>query len=207
MERENGEIRVFNPDKDVAREVTLNILVRHRDATQQAREGIVPGIPEERDEVKKINRVKGLYKMISAQREMINISRPIVKHNCFLKFNKKNQSEEEGKEKKKFEEEENDYSKLILIKEILRYAELDMIQAEQTPSSKDDYLIEKDSAKGKTFVLTDKYFDMINGLEDTYETIDLIMLQHKIISAGMDEDEVRSYKELEGEAIRRVTEA
>jgi len=206
MEKENGEIRVFNPDKDVAREVTLNILVRHRDAAQLAREGIVPGVPEERDEIKKINRVKGLYKMISAQREMINISRPIVKHNCYLKFNKKNQSEE-GKKKKKFEDEENDYKKLMFIKEVLREAELDMIEAEQTPSSKDDYLVEKESAQGKTFVLTDKYFDMINGLEDTYETIDLIMLQHKIISAGMDEDEVRSYKELEKEVIDRVVNA
>lgn len=206
MEKENGEIRVFNPDKDVAREVTLNILVRHRDATQQAREGIVPGMPEERDEIKKINRVKGLYKMISAQREMINISRPIVKHNCLLKFRKKNKLEE-GKEEKKFEDEENDYKKLMFIKEVLRAAELDMIEAEQTSSCKDDYLIEKDSANGKTFVLTEKYFDMINGLEDTYETIDLIMLQHKIISAGIDEDEVRSYRELEKEAIDKIINA
>jgi len=207
MEKENGEIRVFNPDKDVAREVTLNILVRHRDATQQAREGVVPGIPEERDDIKKINRVKGLYKMISAQREMINISRPIVRNNCLLKFNKKNQ-EEEGKEKNKFEDDkENDYSKLIFIKEVLRAAELDMIEAEPTSSTKDDYLIEKHSAEGKSLVLTEKYFDMINGLEDTYETIDLIMLQYKIISAGIDEDEVRSYKELEKEAIDRVINA
>lgn len=206
MERDSGEIRVFNPDKDVAREVTLNILIRYRDASQQAREGIIPGIPEENDEVKKINKVKGLYKMISAQREMINISRPIVKHNCYIKWKKRNPTDEE-KEKKPFEDEENDYTKLMLIKEILSEAELDMIKAEQTPSSKDDFLLEKTSANGKTLTLTPKYFDMLNGLEDTYETIDLIMLQHKIISAGIDEDEIKSYRELEKEAIDRVINA
>lgn len=206
MERENGEIRVFNPDKDVAREVTLNILIRHRDATQQAREGTIIGQPEPTDEIRKINKVKGLYKMISAQREMINISRPIVKHNCYIKWKKRN-STDEDKEANPFDKEENDYKKIMLIKEILREAELDMIHAEQTPSSKDDYLIEQQTSEGKKFVLTEKYFDMINGLEDTYETIDLIMLQHKIISAGIDEDEVRTYRELEKEAIDKVINA
>lgn len=206
MERDNGEIRVFNPDKDIAREVTLNILVRHRNATQQAREGIIPGVLENQsisDKIRKINKVKGLYKMISAQREMINISRPIVKHNCFIKWKKKNPTDEE-KEKNPFDDEENDYKKLILLKEILKEAELDMVNAEQTPSSKDDYLVEKQSQEGMVFVLTDKYFEMINGLEDTYEKIDLIMLRHKIISAGIDEDEVKSYREQEQEAINRI---
>lgn len=209
MERDNGEIRVFNPDKDVAREVTLNILVRHRDATQQAREGIIPGSIENSqlsDQEKKVNKVKGLYKMISAQREMVNISRPIVKHNCYIKWKKKNPTQEE-KEKKPFENEENDYKKLMIIKEILKEAELDMVNAEQTPSSKDDYLVEKQSAKGNVLVLTPKYFDMINGLEDTYEEIDLIMLRHKIISAGIDEDEVKSYREQEKEAVDRIINA
>jgi len=206
MENQSGEIRVFNPDKDVAREVTLNILIRHRDATQQAREGTIPGQPEPSDEMKKFNKVKGLYKMISAQREMINISRPIVKHNCYIKWKKKNQTDED-KEKNPFEEEENDYKKLMFIKEVLREAELDMVHAEQTSSTKDDYLVERNTQQGRVFSLTEKYFDMINGLEDTYEQIDLIMLQHKIISAGIDEDEVRTYKELEKEAIDRIVNA
>lgn len=206
MERENGEVRVFNPDKDIAREVTLNVLIKHRDATFQAREGIIPGVPEEGSEIKQINKIKGLYKMIAAQREMINISRPIVKHNCFLKWRKKHTTEEDN-DVAGFEKEDNDYKKLILIKEILKEAELDMIRAEQTPASKDDYLAETNSAKGKGFILTEKYFDMINGLEDTYERIDMIMLQHKIISAGMDEDEVRSYKEQEADAVSRIINA
>jgi len=206
MERDSGEIRVFNPDKDVAREVTLNILIRHRDATQQAREGVVPGQPEPDDTLRKFNKVKGLYKMISAQREMINISRPIVKHNCYIKWKKKNQTDED-KQKNPFEEEENDYKKLMFIKELLREAELDMVHAEQTSSTKDDYLVERTTQNGRVYSLTEKYFEMLNGLEDTYETIDLIMLQHKIISAGIDEDEVRTYKELEKEAIDRIVNA
>lgn len=206
MERENGEARIFNPDKDLAREVTLNVLVRHRDATHQAREGSIPGMPDEGDDIKKINKVKGLYKMISAQREMINISRPIVKHNCYLKWKKKYQTDEE-QAKHPFEKEENDYTRLMRIKEILAEAELDMIHAEQTPASRDDYLVETTSAKGRSLALTEKYFDMMNGLEGTYEQIDMIMLQNKIISAGIDEDEVRSYKELEQEAINRLVNA
>lgn len=206
MNNDTGEIRVFNPDKDVAREVTLNILIRHRDSTQQAREGIVPGEPEQTDSMKKINKVKGLYKMISAQREMINISRPIVRHNCYVKWKRKNPTDEE-KEKSPFEDEENDYKKLMFIKEVLREAELDMINAEQTQSQKDDYIMEKMTTEGKKLHLTSKYFDMINGLEDTYESIDLIMLQHKIISAGIDEDEVKTYRELEKEAIDKIINA
>ena len=201
-----GQIRVFNPDKDIAREVTLNILIKHRDATSQAREGVIFGTPEENENVKKVNKIKGLYKMISAQREMINISRPIVKHNCEIRWRKKNPTIEE-QNKNPFDEEDNDYKALIKIKDILKEAELDMIEAEQTPSTKDDYLVEKNTFQGKVFILTQRYFDMINGLEDTYEQIDMIMLRHKIISAGIEEDEVRSYREQEKEAIDRVINA
>ena len=201
-----GQIRVFNPDKDLAREVTLNILIKHRDATSQAREGVIFGTPEENENVKKVNKIKGLYKMISAQREMINISRPIVKHNCEIRWRKKNPTIEE-QNKNPFDEEDNDYKALIKIKDILKEAELDMIEAEQTPSTKDDYLVEKNTFQGKVFILTQRYFDMINGLEDTYEQIDMIMLRHKIISAGIEEDEVRSYREQEKEAIDRVINA
>lgn len=208
MDSENmGEINVFNPSKDLAKEVTLQVLIRHRDATHQAREGFVAGQEEEPPEnQKKFNKVKGLYKMISAQREMVNISRPIVKFRCLVQWKKKYETEEK-KTQNPFEEQENDYTELMFIKKVLAEAEFDIIKAERTSTTKDDYLIEIQDNGEKKFVLTLKYFEMLEGLEDTYEKIDMIMLKHKIISAGIEEDEVRSYKEQEQEAIKRVINA
>lgn len=210
MEESNVGIGIFNPAKDISKEITLNILVRHRDSTAQAREGVVPGVDLElSDNEKKINKVKGLYKMISAQREMINISRPIVRFQCFKAWKKKYDNADE-KEKPKitpFEQEENDYNDLMLIKGILEQAELDMVKAEQTQSQADDYIVEKMNPQGRVFTLTNKYYEMLNGLEDTYEKIYFMMVKYKIASTGIEEDELKTYKELEDEAIRRVQEA
>jgi len=205
---ETGDIGVFNPSREIAIEVTLQILIRHRNALNQAREGEL-GIDSDRelnDNQRKMNKVKGLYKIISAQREMVNISRPIVQYRCFSSW-KKSHPTEEDKTKTPFEDEENDYNKLMMLRELLRYAELDIINAEKTESQKDDYLIERVTNQGKKFELTEKYFEMINGLEDTFEKIYLIMLKHKIVSAGIEEDEEKSYKELEKEARERVRDA
>lgn len=207
MEESSGGIGVFNPAKDIAREVTLNVLINHRDATRQAREGIIFG--EEgpsSDNQKKINKVKGLYKMISAQREMINISRPIVRFHCFKDWKKKHEKEED-QQKNPFEKEKNDYNDLMFIKRILEEAEFDMVTAEQSQSSKDDYLTERRSPEGMSYALTQKYYEMLNGLEDTYEKIYFMMVKFKIASTGIEEDELKTYKELEEEAIKRVVDA
>lgn len=208
MENQSENIGIFNPSKEIAREVTLQVIVRHRDAMLQAREGIL-GLDSDRelsDNEKKLNKVRGLSKIISAQREMINISRPIVSHRCFVLWNRKYMTPEK-QEEHPFEEEDNDYKKLIEFKEILKEAELDIINAEETESTDDDYLLEVTTSKGKKLTLTKKYFEMVNGLEDLYEKIYLIMLKHKIVSAGIEEDEIRTYKEQEQEAIRRIVEA
>lgn len=198
----NGEISQFNPSKDIAREVTLQIIIKHRDATAQAREGVIPGVEVLGDKQKKYNKIKGLFKMISSQREMINISRPAVLHNCMAKWNRRSEDN-----KKPFEEEENEYNDLMVVREILQEAELDMTKAEQSKTVDDDYLIEKQRAEGVQYILTEKYFEMINGLEDLYEKIYLIMLKHKIVSSGIEVDEIKTYKETEDEAIRRIVEA
>ena len=197
---------VFNPAKDIAKEVTLQVLIKHRDATSQARDGLVVGFPEGTDNEKKMNKVKGLYKMISTQREMINISRPIIRFSCFRLWKKNNDTDEKAKIKP-FEKEKNDYNDLMFAKAILEQAELDMVRAEQTTSQKDDYIIEKLSPEGNSLVLTQKYYEMMNGLEDTYEKVYFLMVKYKIASTGIEEDELKSYKELENEAIARVTEA
>jgi len=200
-------ISVFNPAKDIAKEVTLQVLINHRDATRQAREGVLPNAePPSSDNQKKINKVKGLYKMISSQREMINISRPIIRFSCFKEWKKKNEKDEDQK-KNPFEKEKNDYNDLMLVKAILEQAELDMVNAEQTQSQKDDYLIEQRSPSGISYALTNKYYEMLNGLEDTYEKIYFLMVKYKIASTGIEEEELKTYKELEEEAIKRVVDA
>ena len=207
MEEENSVgLNVFNPAKDIAKEVTLQVLIKHRDATSQAREGVVFGLPEGTDNEKKMNKVKGLYKMISTQREMINISRPIIRFSCHRSWKKKHEKEEEQK-KNPFNKERNDYNELMFAKGILEQAELDMVKAEQTESQKDDYLVEEVTQQGRAYKLTSKYYEMINGLEDLYEKIYFLMVKYKIVSTGLEEDELKSYKELEEEAIKRVTEA
>lgn len=203
-----GEAIVFNPDKDIARDITLDVIVRHRDSMYQAREGYINEqdlkILNDRD--LKLNRVRGLYKVIAAQRGMISISRPVVRHNCYIKWNKK-YTNEEDQTANPFEDQKNDYSELIELAEFLTFAELDLSRAETTRSKDDDYLHEKITNEGAIYVLTQKYYDLINDLEDTYEKIYLIMLRNKIVTAGIGEDEVKTYREQEEEAIRRVAEA
>ena len=153
LNNNSGEISQFNPSKDIAREVTLSIIIKHRDATAQAREGIIPGIEVTGDKQKKYNKIKGLFKMISSQREMINISRPAVLHNCMAKWNRKSEDN-----RGKFAEEDNEYNQLMEVREILQEAELDMVKAEQSKTVDDDYLIEKQGATGVSYILTEKIF-------------------------------------------------
>ena len=54
---EAGDIRVFNPNKEISKEITLEILIRHRDALKQARTGELVGVPMEQldDNLRKFN--------------------------------------------------------------------------------------------------------------------------------------------------------
>ncbi len=42
-----GDIKLFNPNKEISKEITLEILIRHRDALKQARTGEKIGEREE----------------------------------------------------------------------------------------------------------------------------------------------------------------
>jgi len=48
---------------------------------------------------------------------------------------------------------------------------------------------------------------MFKELEESFETIYGLLLKHKIVSNGLDEDEERTNRELEEEMIKRVVEA
>lgn len=203
-----GDIKVFNPNKEISKEITLEILIRHRDALKQARTGELVGIPIDKlkDNSRKINQVRALNLIISSQREMITISRPIIFFRSTQKWKKK-YKEEKDRIKNKFENHENDYNKLLEWLNFLRHCENEILNAEKTKRIDDDFLIRKQKETGTFFELTRNFYDMLEDLESSYEQVYLLMLINKIVSAGIEEDEEQTYKEKEAEAIRRVVEA
>jgi len=202
-----ADIRVFNPSKEISREITLDILIRHRDAMKQARTGEKIGEGNFSDNERKINQVKALNLILSSQREMITVSRPVVYFRSTQKW-KKEQRNAKEEDKVRFEEHENDYNDLMGYLEIVKACEKDIIEAERTKSLDDDFILEKQDSLGETkMILTNNFFDMLDELESSYEKIYLLMLTNKIVSAGIEEDEESTYKEKEAEMIRRVEDA
>lgn len=208
MAYETGDLKVFNPQKEVSREITLEVLVRHRDALKQARTGEVLGIDKEKisDNERRFNQVKALNLIISAQREMITISRPIIFFRSQNSWKKNYKTEQEQKEHP-FDKFICDYNSLLEHLEFLKFCSSMIIQADRTEDKKDDFLMSRQTEDGEIFELTENFYDMLDELETTYEKIYLLMLTNKIVSAGIEEDEELTYKEQENEAIRRVVEA
>jgi len=205
---QGGNIKVFNPNKEISTEITLEILIRHRDALKQARTGELVGMSVEsiNDNDRKINQVRALSLIIASQREMINISRPIIVFSSTQKWKKKFKGEEEQKENP-FENEKNDYSDLISWKDFLRSCEMAVLNAEKTKKLDDDFLLKKQTNDGDVNELTDNFYEMLEDLENSYEQIYLLMLTNKIVSAGIEEDEELTYKEQEQLFISRVQDA
>jgi len=203
-----GDLKVFNPNKEVAKEITLEILIRHRDALKQARNGDMIGVDPEKvtynDKV--LNQVRGLKLIISAQREMITISRPILFFKSTREWKKKYKEEGE-QEANPFKEHENDYNKILGWLDFLSKCAEAIVNAERTKSLEDDFMITRDTNEGKVNELTNNFNDMVEDLESSYEQIYLLMLINKIVSAGIEEDEETTYKEKEKEGINRVLEA
>jgi len=206
---EPGELKTFNPNKEIAKEVILEVIIRHRDALKQARTGELVGVAIETlgDNQRKLNQVRALNLIISAQREMITISRPTIYFKDSRSWNKKWKKEEEKKEHP-FEKEKNDYNKLIELKEFLKYCADLIIAAEKSPTIDDDFMITKTDTQGEEQnQLTENFSEMLDELENSYEKIYLLMLTNKIVSAGIDEDEDVSEKQKEEEAVRRIIES
>jgi len=213
---EAGEIKTFNPNKEISREIILEVLIRHRDAFKQARTGELVGIPVEKisDNQRKLNQVRALNLIIAAQREMITLSRPTVSfrshHTWKQKFKK-----DEDQELNPFHDKTGatviydcDYKKLINWNSFLRSCEDAIELADQTPSLDDDFMRTKTDSEGEEQnILTSNFKDMLDDLESSYEQIYLLMLTNKIVSAGIEEDEELTYKEQENEAISRIKEA
>ena len=208
MAYEEGDIKTFNPQKEISKEIILDILIRHRDAFKQARTGELVGTPMEElaDSRRKINQVRALNLIISAQREMVTISRPMIVFRSTKQWEKKFK-EEEDQEKNPFKDYDCDYKTILNWLKFLRFCEQEILIAERTPAIEDDFLVEKDLNGQKTSELTENFFGMLEDLEESYEQINLLMLTNKIISAGIEDDEELTYKQKEEEMVRRVEEA
>lgn len=205
---EPGDIKLFNPNKEISKEITLEILIRHRDSLKQARTGELPGVSMDQisDNQRKINQVRALNLIISAQREMITISRPIIYFRSIQKWKKDNKTDED-KEKNKFENHKNDYNDMLVWLGFLKECENSILQAEKSRTIDDDFMVTRQRQEGDVNELTKNFYEMVEDLEASYEQIYLLMLTNKIVSAGIEEDEEMTYKEKEEEAIKRVVEA
>lgn len=205
---EPGDVKTYNPAKEISKEITLEIVIRHRDAFKQARTGEIVGTPMDKidDNQRKINQVRALNLIISAQREMITVSRPIIWFRSTQKWKKDNKTDEE-RIANPFEKQDNDYNKLMSWLEGLKNCEQSILYAEKTKNVKDDFLVKKQTLEGDFNVLTENFYEMLDELEGSYEQIYLLMLTNKIVSAGIEEDEEMTYSELEEEAMKRVIES
>lgn len=208
MVYEAGDLKVFNPQKEISHSIVLEIIIRHRDALKQARTGELINVESDKidDNQRKLNQVRGLNKVISAQREMITYSRPQVRHLCEFKWKNKNKTEEQQK-LNPFEKEINDYHLLLNYLDFLKLCQKEIIEADKTKSKDDDFLISRMGDDGVFYELTDNFYDMLDDLETSFEKIYTIMLVNKIVSAGIEQDEELTYREKEDEAVRSVIEA
>lgn len=210
MAYEAGDLKVFNPNKEISKEITLDVLIRHRDALKQARTGVLKHFEKEKvrelkDNERTMNQIKALNLILSAQREMITISRPIIWYRSTQKWKKK--TKEEDREKYPFKDFDCDYKTIINWLEFLRKCADAIKIAERTKTLTDDFVLKKQTEMGDVMQLTDNFFEMVEDLESSYEQIYLLMLINKIVSAGIEEDEEATYKEKEAEAVRKVQEA
>lgn len=202
-----GDIKVFNPNKEISKEITLEILIRHRDALKQARTGEISGLEKEPTyNEKKLYQVKALNLIISSQREMITISRPIIFFSSTKEWKKK-QKDEKDKKENPFEEQENDYNKIKRWLSFLGKCAEAISEAQKTKRLEDDFLTIKEGQEGEIYELTNNFYEMVEDLESSYEQIYLLMIVNKIVSDGIGEDEELTYKEKEKEAIDRIIEA
>ena len=210
MAHDAGDIKVFNPNKEISKEITLEILIRHRDALKQARTGELIGVAVENisDNNRKMNQARALNLIISAQREMITASRPIVLHTAMHKWKKKNRLDKD-QEENPFDKEDNDYNKMMGWLKFLRFCGESLIDADKTVSKDDDFMVtitDNNSGEEKN-ELTANFYEMVEALEGSYEQIYLIMLVNKIVSAGIEDDDELTYKEKEAEMVKRIEEA
>ena len=203
-----GLVELFNTAKKESDEIVFPIIEGHKFAISQARTGELKNTPLEKinKNQRKINRVKALHIIISSQKDMIQIARPTVKYNSFKDWEKKYKKDDERNDNP-FEKIDNDYNKLMNMRRLLNFFDSEIMKADKSSTKDDDFLINMQGVNGMESELTHNFYEMFNELEDTYEDVYIILIKHKIVSAGISDDKETDYKEQEAEMVRRVMEA
>ena len=203
----SGEVQVYNTAKQEAEQIVFPILMRHVNATRQARTGEIPDISLDKisKNKRKLNRVKALHLIISSQKDLIQIARPNVRHKAINDWERKYNDKE--RIENTFEKSTNDYNSLGELRAFLDFLEKEIIRADKSATKDDDFLIDMQGVNGIDSELTQNFYEMFRELEEVYEKVYTILIKHKLVSAGISEDESASYKELEEEGIKRITEA
>ena len=165
MPYEAGDIKTFNPQKEISREIILEILIRHRDAFKQARTGelVTKSMDELKDNDRKLNQVRALNLIIAAQREMITTSRPMIIFRS-TKAWEKEFKDDQDRYLNPFDKFECDYLKLLDWLKFLQNCSSAIIEAERTPALDDDFMIIEVKPEGDVNKLTENFFEMLEDL-------------------------------------------
>lgn len=204
MENESfgGKLNIYNPAKELALQMA-RLIERHNKAVYFARTG--EKMDEETDfspNKKQYNKLRGLREMANMQLLIVMNSSAKVEDDCFKKWKRKNH-----KDNDLFEDDDNDYSKLTIKERTLELVIRDLDNAKLTKTKDDDYIVEKQIENSILAVLTNKYYDILKGLSESFKEIHAILLKHEILSSGEEEDMSKTYAEQEEEGIRRIVEA
>jgi len=209
FENNEGEVKNFNPNKDIAKELVLELLLKHRDAVFQANFGYKPGEEEPRDDNKRIKKQSAaLRDIIGSQKMIIDlIAIPNITKNCEARWKKKYKTDEERKNNP-FENHQNDLTELNFWREFVLDCHQKMKKADLSPTLDDDFMITKMNSDGEEENhLTQNFSDMYDDLMISYDKVYGLLITNKIVGQGLEESEELSYKEQEEELIRRVVDA
>lgn len=207
MNFDGGETKILNPQKKISEETTLDVITQYRDILRQAMSGDIPSADNTKltENQRKINQANALSKIIGFQMEMIIYARPVLKTNCYNFWKKRYPPEK--REEFPFEKYESDYSKLMSINDFLKMCLQEIEKAKRSPKKDDDFIKEILNRSGESeFLLTDNFWEMIDDLADSFEQIYEKMIKHKIVSAGVEENEEYTQKELEKTFINDLAE-
>jgi hypothetical protein len=204
-----GDVNIYNPDKQLSEQVTLRNILRHSLAMSLATDGT----PEEAEKAPKTpnERVsqmfKGLNLAISSQQTIIGDVIGIVYVNSKNSWKKRNKKDEEKKENP-FEDDDNDFNELNAILGFLEECEQKIITANKTKMFEDDFVWEKQGKDGdKVLELSPHFFNMRGELRISYREIYIILINNKIVSSGVVQDEALEDRQIEEEFLRRIVDS
>jgi hypothetical protein len=193
---EEGELKTMQSGKEIDLNTTLPAFIDFRDALRQAKTGIIPNsIKEFTDNEKRLNQVRGLSLLISAQETLITLARSQIEYRSRQKWLKKNKDLEEKKQEQFLEKEipvENmkyDYSKLMFWNDFLIECRQAILNAEKTTQKEDDFMVVEQINGEEVARLTDNFWDMLKDLQTSFSEIHLLMMINKVISSGVEQDE------------------